>query len=196
VLVIAIALIAVRLRWYELEVFGIVAAFLTHYYWLRPIVQPLPHPHGEFPGYQLSSVLLAFYWLAFLASYVARKTENRFEEIVSSAAIILNSGLFVWLMGYQSAHPEKAFQFFLVAGAVEFGVAQMPVTRRRAAFVMLSVIGAGLVATAIPFKFSHQNLSVLWILQAEILFIAGVYLRESVFRAWEWPLRSSPRGRS
>ena len=181
VLVIAITLIALRLRWYELEVFGIVAAFLTHYYWLRPIIQPLPHPHGEFSGYQLSSALLAFYWLAFLASYVARKTKNRFEEIVSSAAIILNSGLFVWLMGYQSAHPEKAFQFFLVAGAVEFVVAQLPVTRRTA-FVLLSVIGAGLVATAFPSKFSHQNLSVLWILQAEILFIAGVYLLESVFR--------------
>jgi Predicted membrane protein (DUF2339) len=182
VLVIAIALIAVRLRWYELEVFGILAAFLTHYYWLRPIIRPLPHPHGEFPGYRLSSALLALYWLAFLASYVVRQTGKRREEIVSAAAIILNSGLFVWLMGYQSAHPEKAFQFFLVAGAVEFAVGQLAVTRRRAAFVLLTLIGTGLMATAFPFKFSHQSLSVLWLLQAETLFLAGVYLREVVFR--------------
>ncbi|HXH49190.1 MAG TPA: DUF2339 domain-containing protein [Terriglobia bacterium] len=182
VLVIAIALIAVRLQWYELEVFGILAAFLTHYYWLRPIIQPLPQPHGEFPGYRLSSALLAFYWLAFLASYVVRQTGKRREEIVSAAAIILNSGLFVWLMGYQSAHPEKAFQFFLMSGAVEFAVGQLPVTRRRSAFVLLTLIGTGLMATAVPFKFSHQSLSVLWLLQAEILFLAGVYLREVVFR--------------
>ena len=182
VLVVAIALIAVRLRWYEFEVFGILAAFMTHYYWLRPIIQPLPHPHGEFPGYFLSSVLLAFYWLAFLASYVVRQIEKRREEIVSAAAIILNSGLFVWLMGYQSAHPEKAFQFLLVAGAVEFAVGQLPFTRRRSAFVLLTLIGTGLMATAFPFKFSHQSLSVLWLLQAEILFLAGVYLREVVFR--------------
>ncbi|HET7101924.1 MAG TPA: DUF2339 domain-containing protein, partial [Terriglobia bacterium] len=182
VLVVAIALIAVRLRWYEFEVFGILAAFLTHYYWLRPIIQPLPHPHGEFPGYVLSSALLAFYWLAFLASYVVRQTGKRREEIVSATAIILNSGLFVWLMGYQSAHPEKAFQFFLVAGAVEFAVGQLPITRRRTAFVLLTLIGTGLMATAFPFKFSHQSLSILWLLQAEILFLAGVYLREVVFR--------------
>lgn len=182
VLVVTIAWIAVLLRWYELEVFGILAAFLTHYYWLRPIIQPLPHPHGEFPGYLLSSALLAFYWLAFLASYVVRQTGKRREEIVSAAAIILNSGLFVWLMGYQSAHPEKAFQFFLVAGAVEFAVGQLPITRRRSAFVLLTLIGTGLIATAFPFKFSHQSLSVLWLLQAEILFLAGVYFAEVIFR--------------
>jgi Predicted membrane protein (DUF2339) len=182
VLVVAITVIAVRLRWYEVEVFGILAAFLTHYYWLRPIIQPLPHPHGEFPGYRWSSALLTFYWLAFLASYVVRRPEKRREEIVSAAAIILNSGLFVWLMGYQSAHPEKAFQFFLVAGAVEFAVGQLPITRRRAAFVLLTLIGTGLMTTSLPFKFSHQSLSVLWLLQAEILFLSGVYLREVVFR--------------
>jgi Predicted membrane protein (DUF2339) len=182
VLVIAITLIAVRLRWYALEVFGILAAFLTHYYWLRPIVASLPHPHGEFPGYRLSSALLAFYWLAFLVSYVVRRNGERFEETLSTAAVILNSGLFVWLMGYQSAHPEKAFQFFLVAGAVEFALAQLPVTRRRAAFVLLTLIGTSLMVAALPFKFSHQSLSVLWLLQAEMLFLAGVHLRELVFR--------------
>ena len=183
VLVAAIAMIAVLLQWYELEIFGILAAFLTHYYWLEPIIAPLPHFHGEFPGYRLSSALVIFYWLAFLASYIVRRTGNAVQENTSSAAIILNTGLFMWLMSYQSAHPEKAFEFFLLIGAVEFAAGQLPITRcRRAAFVMLTLLGSGLIAAAFPFKYSHQSLSVLWLVMAETLFLAGMFLREIVFR--------------
>ncbi|HEX5413577.1 MAG TPA: DUF2339 domain-containing protein [Terriglobia bacterium] len=183
VLVAAISIIAVSLQWYELEVFGILAAFLTHFYWLQPIIAPLPHPHGEFPGYRLSSGLLIFYWLAFLASYVTRRVNKALEENISTLAIVLNTSLFVWLMGYQSAHPEKSFEFFLATGAAEFALGQLPVTRRRrTAFIMLTLIGSGLIASAFPFKYSHQSLSVLWLVMAETLFLAGTFLREIVFR--------------
>ncbi len=183
VLVAAVSIIAVSLQWYGLEIFGIVAAFLTHRFWLEPILAPLPHPHGEFLGYRLSSGLLTFYWLAFLVSYIVRRAAKAVQENTSSVAIILNSALFVWLMSYQSAHPEKAFEFFLLTGAVQFAAGQLPITRRRrTAFIMLTLIGSGLMAAAFPFKYSHQSLSVLWLLMAETLFLAGMLLREVIFR--------------
>jgi uncharacterized membrane protein len=185
VLALALVVVVVRMRWFEMEVFGISAAFLNHYLWLRPVIAARgPHP-AEFPGYLASSLLLTFYWLVFRCSYVARKTGGagpRMER-VSSVAALLNAGLYIWLMGYQSAHPELAFQFFLFVGAVELGFGQLPLTRlRRTAFLILTTLGVTLLVAAFPYKFSGSSLSVYWLAEAEALFLAGSFTRELVFR--------------
>ena len=57
------------------------------------------------------------------------------------------------ILKYQSVHPEWAFWALLALGSIEFALGQLPITRiRRTAFVMLSTIGATLVAAAFPFR--------------------------------------------
>ncbi len=46
---------------------------------------------------------------------------------------------------------------------------------------MLSSIAFLLLLAAIPFRFSGSNWSLFWLLEAEVLFLAGLRLRESVF---------------
>jgi uncharacterized membrane protein len=183
ILAAALAIVALRRHWFEMELAGMAAAYLNHYLWLRPIIEPM-HGHVQaFPGYLASSALLYSYWLIFRASYVLRKVDDRRGEQISTMAAILNVALFLWVMGYQSVHPELAFQFFLMIGAVELVLGQLPITRRRrAAFVVLTTLGSCLLVVATPYRYSGQGLSAGWLAEAETLLLVGVFLREVVFR--------------
>lgn len=183
ILALGLIVIAFRLGWFEMEALGILATYLTHYFWLWPIIHKMAGRHHEFPGYLVSSLLLTLYWLAFRCSYVARRPADRRAERISTAAALLNTALYLWVMGYQSAHPELAFRFFLGVGAVELVLGQLPIARRRRpAFVVLTTLGVVLLVAAFPYKFSGSSLSLWWLVEAEALFLAGVFTREVVFR--------------
>lgn len=174
--------LVLRMRWYQLEVFGILATFLNHVYWLRPILARVGM-HHYFSLYAASSALLIFYWLLFRVSYFVRKIGGRSDEEVSTVAALLNAGLFLGIMSYQAVHPPHPFWFLFLVGAAELGFAQLPwARRRRAAFVLLTSLGAVLLATAFPYKFSGSNLSLIWLADAEAFFLVGILLREAVFR--------------
>ena len=193
ILALALVIIVQRRRWYELEICGILASYFNHYYWLRPIIEPMGGHHHPFPEFMPSAALLIFYWLVFRASYLLRRIPDPIgpdgvrpapqgEENVSTVAALLNTFLLLGVMKYQSVHPEWAFRFLLLLGAVEFVLGQLPIARRRrAAFVVLSVVGATLMVAAIPFKYSGETLPILWLAEAEALFLAGVFLEEIVF---------------
>jgi len=182
--ILALALVTiVGLRgWFELEIFGILASCLNHYYWLRHIIEPMGGHHHTFPEFYPSAALLVFYWLIFRLSYLLRRTANSAQERVSTVAALLNTFLLLGVMKYQSVHPEWAFRFLLLLGAVEFTLGQLPLARRRrAAFVILSIVGATLMIAALPFRYSGATLPLLWLAEAEALFLAGVFTREIVF---------------
>jgi hypothetical protein len=168
--------------WFELEVFGILASYINHYYWLRPIIEPMGRHRHTFPEFYASAALLVFYWLVFRVSYLLRRLANAAHENVSTVAALLNTFLLLGVMKYQSVHPEWAFRFLLALGAVEFVLGQLPLARRRAALVILSTVGATLLVAALPFKYSGTTLPVLWLAEAEALFLAGVFTREILFR--------------
>ncbi|MDR3675250.1 MAG: DUF2339 domain-containing protein [Acidobacteriota bacterium] len=183
ILAVALAVIVVKRRWFDLEVLAIAAIFVNHYFWLRPIIEPMGAHRHHFPEFIPSAALLIFYWLVFRVSYLLRREVSEEEEKVSTFAALLNSSLLLGVMKYQSVHPEWAFYALLALGAVEFTLGQLPITRRRrAAFVVLSVIGATFMVVAIPFRYSGERLPLLWLAEAEALFLAGVFTREILFR--------------
>ena len=184
VLAAALCVLVVRRGWFELEIFGILATYLNHWFWLRPIIEPMGGKHHAFPEFIASAVILCSYWLIFRVSYIVRRTgDNELTESVSTVAALLNGGLLLAIMRYQSVRPELAFWFLLGLGAAELIFGQLPITRRRrAAFVVLTVIGSALLVAAIPFKYSGMSLAVLWIAEAQALLLAGVGTDEPVFR--------------
>lgn len=178
ILAAGLAVIALRMHWFELEILGISATYLNHWYWLRPIIEPMK-ARQEFPQFKASVAVLLLYWLIFRASYILRKPA---DERVSTISGLLNAFLLLAVMRYQSVHPEMAFWFLLVLGAVELMLGQLPVTRqRRTAFIVLTTLGTVLLFAAFPFRYSGQNVVVIWLLEAEIFFAVGVLLREIVF---------------
>ena len=183
--ILALALVAIvrRMRWFELEIFGILAAYLNHFFWLRPIIGPMGKHHHMFPEFRASAGLLCFYWLVFRASYTFRRIDRELDEKLSTVAALLNLALLLSVMRYQTVRPELAFWFLLGVGAVEMLVSRLAVIRqRREAFMVLAILGAILLVAAFPFRYSGGRLSVLWLVEAEALFIAGIVNRELVFR--------------
>jgi uncharacterized membrane protein len=183
--ILALGLIAVvhRRRWFELEVFGILAAYVNHFIWLSRVVIPAVGHHHMFPEFVPSTVLLCLYWATYRWSYIARRIDNATEERVSTLAALLNTSLLLGLFKYQSVRPELAFYALLLLGAVELTLGQLPATRRRRiAFIILSTMGIVLLVAAIPFKYSGMDTAVIWLAEAQMLILAGVFTREILFR--------------
>ena len=171
------------MQWFELEIFGILASYLNHYLWLRPIIEPMQGHRRPFPEFFASAGLLVVYWVIFRMSYVFRRPSDERQEHISTAAALLNTALLLALFKYQSTHPEWAFWALLAIGAIETALGQLPVTqRRRTAVIVLSTLGVVLLVAAFPFRYSGTRLTVLWLLEAEALLLIGVWTREVVFR--------------
>jgi hypothetical protein len=182
ILAIGIVAISLHMGWYELEVFGILATYLNHLNWLYK-----QYPGGvaghPFPQFWPSTIILILYWLTFRISYVARGVRTLRDEHVSTVAALVNTALLLAVMKFQSTHPELTFYALLAIGAVEFFFGQLPATRRRrSAFIILSVLGTALMFAAVPFKFTGNNIALLWMIAAEVLIIAGIVQTEIVFR--------------
>jgi len=183
ILAAALVVIVQKRGWFELEIFGILATYLNHWYWLRPIIEPMGRQHHPFAEFPASAGLLVFYWAVFRGSYVRRKIADAYQENISTVAALLNTFLLLGVMKYQATHPEWAFWFLLLLGGVELALGQLPLLRnRRAAFVILSTLGAGLLVAAFPFRYSGCRLSILWLAESQTLFLAGVLTREILFR--------------
>lgn len=182
-LAVGLVVIVVRMQWFELEIFGIVASYLNHYLWLRPIIEPMHGHRHPFPEFVASAGILALYWAIFRASYLWRQPRDDRQEHISTVAGLLNTILLLLLFKYQSVHPEWAFWALLVIGGMETALGQLAVAKqRRKAVIALSTLGVVLVLAAFPFRYSGTRLSVLWLLEAEALLLIGVWTREIVFR--------------
>ena len=183
VLAAALVVIILRMQWFELEVFGILASYLNHYLWLRPIIEPMQGHRKPFPEFAASAGMLAVYWAIFRLSYVFRSPSDQRQERVSTVSALLNTVLLLALFKYQSTHPEWAFWALLAIGGIETALGQLPVTRRRrSAVIVLSTLGVVLLIAAFPFRYSGARLTVLWLLEAEALLLIGVWTREVIFR--------------
>jgi len=179
----ALVVIVGRMQWFELEVFGILASYLNHYLWLRPIIEPMHGKRHPFPEFAASAGILVLYWLIFRASYLLRRPRDEHQEHISTAAALLNTGLLLALLKYQSVHPEWAFWALLAIGSIETLLGQLPITRRRtSAVIVLSTLGVVLLIAAFPFRYSGARLSVLWLVEAEALLLIGVWTKQVVFR--------------
>lgn len=177
--------IVLKMGWYELEVFGILASYLNHLYWLYGFLGVRGAQGRDFPQYHASLALLFFYWLIFRISYVARGIKSDFEERVSTVSAVLNTLLLLGLLKFQSVHPELAYLALFAIGAFELAFALLPATRqRRRAFVLLSVIGSALILAAVPAHYTGQAnyVTLLWTIGAEIFLAAGIIFEEVVFR--------------
>lgn len=182
ILALGIVAIGLRMNWYELEVFGILASYANHFYWLYKL-----YPDGfaghAFPQFWTSVIILLLYWAVFRVSYIVRTIRSPRDETISSLAALINTMSLLAVMKFQSTRPELAFYALLALGAVEFFCGQLPCCRRRRnAFRLLTVAGTVLMFAAVPFKFSGNSIALFWMIAAELLIIAGIIQAEVVLR--------------
>ncbi len=182
ILAAGLVVVAFRQRWFVLQVSGLVAVYLNHFLWLHRLL-----PDGGQPGYSFAEFLpsvssLLFYWLLFRAFYIFRVPDNDRDRVCSTLNVLLNSAGLLGLLKYQSSHPEWAFRSLLALGAVELVLAFVARRRFHTGFVVLASIASVLMLAAVPFHFAGSSWSLGWLLESELLFVAGLSLRETVFR--------------
>ncbi len=179
ILAIALVVVTTIRHWAVLELCGLIAVYVSHFVWLTKV---LPYNHGDFAEFWPSTALILLYWLIFRLAYVLRTPLDKREENLSSVSAILNSGGVLGLLKFQSAHPEWAFWALVTLGIFEMGLAWWAKEKRRQAFVVLSTISVVLLVSSVPFRFHGVSWPVLWLVQAQVLAIAGLRLGEPVFR--------------
>jgi Predicted membrane protein (DUF2339) len=183
--ILAIGLVAIvwKMRWYELEIFGILSSYLNHFYWLYRILGINGARGHVFPQYGASKAMLCFYWVVFRLSYLTRKPQSDREEHISTTAAIMNSLLLLATLKFQSVHPELAYVALLALGGMELLFGQV-VKRRREAFVVLTVLGSALLLAAAPSHYAgpHNQVAILWLVGMEVFLVTGVAVNEVVFR--------------
>ncbi len=181
-LAVGLIYVAARERWFGLGLAGLVGVYLNHFLWLHRVLPEAGQPGRPFAEFLPSVGLLLLYWLLFRLLYVLRVPQTREQGLVSSLTAVLNSAGLLALLKYQSAHPEWAFGALLALGAAELALALLARRTWRGAFVVLSSLASLLLLAAIPFRFGGSSWSLVWLLQAEMLFVAGLRMREVVFR--------------
>ena len=179
ILAIALVVVTTIRHWAVLELCGLIAVYVSHFVWLTKV---LPDNHANFAEFWPSTALILLYWLIFRLAYVLRTPLDKREENLSSVSAIVNSGGVLGLLKFQSAHPEWAFWALVALGAFEMGLAWWAKEKRRQAFVVLSTISVVLLVSSVPFRFHGVSWPVLWLVQAQVLAIAGLRLGEPVFR--------------
>lgn len=179
ILAIALVVVTTIRHWAVLELCGLMAVYVSHFVWLN---QVLPQNHARFTQFWPSTVLILLYWLIFRLAYVMRVPLDKREENLSSVSAILNSAGVLGLLKFQSSHPEWAFFALVAIGIFEMVLAYRAKPRRRQAFVVLSTIATVLLVSSVPFRFHGVSWPVLWLVEAQVLAIAGLRLGEPVFR--------------
>ncbi len=174
--------VAFRHRWFVLALGGLIAVYLNHALWLFRLLPYGASPFHSFAEFLPSAGLLLFYWLIFRLFYIFRVPENDGDRICSTLNALLNSAGLLTLLKYQSSHPEWAFWGLLALGLAELLLAFLSRRRHHRGFVALVCISSLCLLAAVPFRFTGANWSLLWLLESEMLFVAGLALRETVFR--------------
>jgi len=179
-LAIGFVVVIVWMRWFALEVLGIIAVYLNHFIWLVPIIAPMHGKVHPFPQFYASAAILVVYWAVFRASYVVRPPV---DERTSAVAGVLNTALMLAVMKYQAAHPELAFWALLALGALELLLSRLPVVRRkRMTFLVLTTLGVILMVAAIPFRYASGQVSPVWLIEAALLLIIGLITSERAYQ--------------
>ena len=122
VLAAGLVFIVLRMQWFELEIFGILASYFNHFLWLRPIIEPMNGHRRPFREFAASAALLVVYWLIFRVSYVLRKPREERQERISTVAALLNTTLLLLLFKQLSFWDAKS-----VAGHRSCGDGRRPV---------------------------------------------------------------------
>ncbi len=183
VLALGLEIVCAREGWYVLEIAGIAAAYGNHFLWLSRTLDGEHGPGHPFAEFWPSTLVLLLFFVIFRIGYVLRRPADEQAEALSSAGAVLNAGIVLAVMRYQSFHPEWAFRALLAFGALEFAFAFWVRQRgRKSAFAVLTVIASVLVLAAVPFRYGGATWALLWVAEAEALWLAGFFTRERVMR--------------
>jgi len=180
ILTLSMGVILWKLNWFAMELLGLAGAYACHLSWVAPLLGAT----GQLPraDFFTSAAWLTVYWLTFNFVHLARTPSRPAQTQTAEFSVVANAFLFLGLMRYQARLSGLGFWALLGAGVlyVLFAYAAQRLARRRS-FVLFLTIGIGLLFAAVPLRYTGARLGGLWLIEAQILLLAGFLLRETQF---------------
>ncbi|MCR9141857.1 MAG: DUF2339 domain-containing protein [bacterium] len=141
---------------------------------------------GTGPDYFLFAFLyLAIYFFVFAVSVFSMPADDAVSRRVGVWLNVANVLCFYFLVAYIRP-PSTAWGSFAITGGLGLAVLLIGVLGRifgrEHLWTSSVLLGVGLLALAIPFRFSEYGLAFGWLVQATVLIALGYSLREGLFR--------------
>ena len=189
-------------RWKFLGVLGLLGTYANFFWYATALPrtlegfvwrgQPLTEPSGVFdftsagPDYFLFAFLyLLIYWIVFTVSVFTIQVDDRASRRVATYLNVANVLCFYLLVVYIRP-PATEWGAFAITGGLGLACIAIAVlgrlTGRDYLWTSSVILGTGLLALAIPFRFSDYGLVFGWLIQSTVLAALGYRLREPLFR--------------
>jgi len=186
VLAVSMLVIFYRMRWYRLALLCVNACYGAHTLWLSPLVPVFRASGGHDTEFWTGLAMLGIYWITFTLAVVIVKPRDKKEETSALWLTALNYAEFVGVFRYHvgSAHPEMRWYFTAMMALLYIILSFLAYSRKRQNLYTLNLIIAALSATmTVYFRFLGGNwLAVMWLMEAEALYLAGILGDERRFR--------------
>lgn len=180
-LIVSVAIVAVRMRWHDLVLFGVVASCLTHAMSLAPQIAASPiiaiHTASAASSqFWLTAGFLALYWLTYIGAvfFLDEGTRNRRNALLT--ATLVNGGFFAiqLLEAMEPVYRAQRYLVLLALGACYLGLGQACRRRLPATSSAAILIGITMATLAIPLRLTDRWTSFWWTVEVGALAWLGL----------------------
>jgi hypothetical protein len=188
-LVMALAAITLKMRWYNLMVYGECIVYAIYLFLMLP---KLMSPSLTIAGltfndanYTIATLFSSFCWAAFGYVNLAGKYTTKSERNYIITSTLINALAYVPTMLIIMYPSHQSWRFgFLLACAAGYGLSALSANRSNltAAVTVQTFIALTLASFAIPFNFSGDWIPALWCVEVPLLIWTGLRYEMPVLR--------------
>lgn len=202
-LVAALAWLVVRMRWDQLYLYGVVASYFTHLFWIQPriaggLIVARHFDNVAQEAFWLNAGFLALYWTAYAFVLFALDERDRDRRNRLLTAMLTNAALFVYtvLASMSPVYPEWRYLFVLAVG-VFYVCSELLISRKNLPAVKAThaLVGLSLIALAIFLKISGYWFSFWWLIEGALVLWVGLRYNRWSYRLFAFGLMLMMMGR-
>jgi hypothetical protein len=188
-LVMALAAITLKMRWYNLMVYGECIVYAIYLFLMLPkLMSPAMSSAGltfSDANYTITALFSSFCWAAFGYVNLAGKYTSKSERNYIISSTLINALAYVPTMLVIMYPSHQSLRFgFLLACAAGYGLSALSANRSNltAAVTVQTFIALTLASFAIPFNFTGDWISALWCVEVPLLIWTGLRYEMPVLR--------------
>jgi len=198
VLAVVIVAIAHRAKWYYFPLVGLGLTYLVHLVWLWKPIQIFETDKLSNPSFYIAMVNLILAWLIYKMPNFLAKPVEQVEVRLHHLLTVANLGVFMGLALLQMHKwsPSLKWLFFLEGALAyicfaiilrslqRFDLAHRPefAEGKKHLYLFDGSVAVVLMALAIGLKLSGKWITLGWLVEVQAVVMAGILLREPVFR--------------
>lgn len=195
-LVVALALVAVRMRWHGLLLFGVLGSYLTHVFWVdgQIAMSPAVAVHvatAAAAQFWLRAGFLLLYWVVYTIAIVMcdEETVDRRNALLTAALVNGLMAVTRLTAAMEPLYAQAQYLALLSFGIVYAGLSPVAQVRRLPALSTAHLLlGLTLMTLAIPERLSDRWTSVLWTMEVASLAWLGLRYGRWAYRVFAFGL--------